>query len=226
LSCELALVLGRPRDWLDCAASMVKVKNARFETRKRTFTEHCPFQAGLALGQSDPKLPERCNSQVCCHNRQRQRPRVGLEEGALWLPESDPHDLAAQKRDAETQKQRIMTILATVMPSAGVRRPRMSPCGGKATRTSCVVRVLSDEVLRFRGERSGGALSPSGSRQPWSRRCLLGKQICGLHDYGSLRVTTAQIARKAGPRAKSGIARETELREPQSGRFLGPAQTT
>src|SRR6266699_5527479 len=65
--------------------------------------------------------------------------RVGVEEGALWLPESDPHDLAAQKRDAETQKrrnaetqkrrnaetqkQRITTILATLMPSAGVRRP-------------------------------------------------------------------------------------------------------
>jgi hypothetical protein len=27
---------------------------------------------------------------------------VGVEGGALWLPESDPYDLAAQKRDAET----------------------------------------------------------------------------------------------------------------------------
>jgi hypothetical protein len=27
-------------------------------------------------------------------------------EGALWLPEYDPHDLAAHKRDAETQKRR------------------------------------------------------------------------------------------------------------------------
>ncbi len=37
-----------------------------------------------------------------------------------------------------------------------------SPFGGKATRTSGVVGVLSDEVLRFRGERVGrGALSES-----------------------------------------------------------------
>jgi len=27
-----------------------------------------------------------------------------VEEGALWLPESDPHDLAAQKRNEEKQK--------------------------------------------------------------------------------------------------------------------------
>jgi transposase InsO family protein len=34
-------------------------------------------------------------------------PSGWLEEGALWLPESDPHDLAGQKRDAETPKRRF-----------------------------------------------------------------------------------------------------------------------
>ena len=51
---------------------------------------------------------------------------------ALWLPESDPHDLAAQSRNVETSKrrnvetskletskQRITTILATLMPRPG-----------------------------------------------------------------------------------------------------------
>jgi hypothetical protein len=36
----------------------------------------------------------------------------------------------------ETPKQRITTILATLMPSAGVRRPRMSRFGGSATAPS------------------------------------------------------------------------------------------
>jgi hypothetical protein len=54
-------------------------------------------------------------------------------KGALWLPESDPHDLAAQnetpklskRRNAETQKQRITTIIATLMPFA--RPPLLCP---------------------------------------------------------------------------------------------------
>ena len=41
-----------------------------------------------------------------------------------------------KRRNAETQKQRITTILATLMPSARVRRPRMSRFGGRATETS------------------------------------------------------------------------------------------
>jgi len=53
----------------------------------------------------------------CCHDRLRRALRVGLEEGALWLPESDPHDLAAQR--TKRPKRRITIILATLMPSAG-----------------------------------------------------------------------------------------------------------
>jgi hypothetical protein len=59
--------------------------------------------------------------------------------GALALPESDPHDLAVARAllpPRQTQKrrnQRITTIPATLMPSAGVRRPRMSRFGGTAT---------------------------------------------------------------------------------------------
>ena len=66
-----------------------------------------------------------------------------MEEEALWLPESDPHDLAAKRRDAETPKQRVTTILATLMPSAGVRRPR-TRFGGNAT-----VVPASDTFQRF-----------------------------------------------------------------------------
>jgi hypothetical protein len=55
-------------------------------------------------------------------------------------------------------------------------------------RTSGVVGVLSDEVLRFRGERVGRRTVALRLSQPRSRRCLLGQQICGLHDYGSLRL--------------------------------------
>ena len=80
---------------------------------------------------------------------------------------------------------------------------QLSHFGGKATRTSGVVRVLSDEVSRggargrdvvvrrfgprfqgFAGSGSGGARSRIGSRQPWLRRRLLRQQVCGLHDYG------------------------------------------
>ena len=46
--------------------------------------------------------------------------RVGVEEGALWLPESDPHDLAAQKRDAETQK--LAQVLAVVVAALSLAR--------------------------------------------------------------------------------------------------------
>jgi hypothetical protein len=45
--------------------------------------------------------------------------------------------------------------------------------------------------------------------------------VCNNNRIGSYtaRVASGQIAPKASPRAKSGGARETELREPQSGRF-------
>jgi hypothetical protein len=43
------------------------------------------------------------------------------EEEALRLPESDPHDLAAQKNETPKRRSRnrVTTILATLMPSAG-----------------------------------------------------------------------------------------------------------
>src|SRR6266511_510070 len=114
--------------------------------------------------------------------------------------------------------------------------PPLSRSGGKATRTSGVVRVLSDEVSRgqgrrcrcppvrtkvsrFRGERVGRrtvALRLSPTLAPplpvEKNRCAGCTTTC---DYG-------QIAREASPRAKSGGDRETELREPQSGE-LRPA---
>ncbi len=56
---------------------------------------------------------------------------------------------------AKTPKQRITTILATLMPSAGVRRPRMSRFGGKAT-TTLRRGPLSNHVSPFRNECFGG----------------------------------------------------------------------
>jgi len=56
-----------------------------------------------------------------------------VEEEAFWLPESDPHDLAAKRRDAETPKQRVTTILATAHAFGRVRGPRMSRFDGSAT---------------------------------------------------------------------------------------------
>jgi hypothetical protein len=41
----------------------------------------------------------------------------------------------------------------------------MSSSGGTATRTSGVVRVLSDEVLRFRGRGSGGGAFTAGEQK-------------------------------------------------------------
>jgi len=93
----------------------------------------------------------------------------------------------------------------------------MSLSGGKATRTSGVVGDLSDEVLTFRGERVGRravALRLSTTLAP-----PLPVRKTDLR-VARLRVSTAQIALTASPRAKSGGARETELREPQSGAAL------
>jgi len=54
------------------------------------------------------------------------------------------------------RRQRVWVVVVVKSPS---------PFGGTATRTSGVVRVLSDEVLRFRGRGSGG-----GALRPASRR--------------------------------------------------------
>src|SRR6266545_3820877 len=67
----------------------------------------------------------------------------------------------------------------------------------------------------FAGRGSGGALSRFGSRQPWLRRCLLRKTDVRV---ARLRVTTVRLPAK--PVLEPS---ETELREPQSGCFLGPA---
>jgi hypothetical protein len=53
-----------------------------------------------------------------------------------------------KRRNAETQKRRITTILATLMPSAGVRRPRMSRFGGKATLTRGVLPDARKDLRR------------------------------------------------------------------------------
>ena len=65
-------------------------------------------------------------------------------------------------------------------------KPPLSRSGGKATRTSGVVGNLSDEVLRFRGERVGRRALALRLSTTLALRCPLGKQICGLHDYGAL----------------------------------------
>jgi hypothetical protein len=69
---------------------------------------------------------------------------VELAQSALRLKVVD----GLRLRNGETPKRRITTILATLMPSAGVRRPRMSRFGGSATR------CLFGETMRVRAERS------------------------------------------------------------------------
>ena len=78
-----------------------------------------------------------------------------------------------------------------------------------------VVRWFGARFQGFAGRGSGGALSRFGSRQPWLRRCLLRKTDVRV---ARLRVTTVRLPAK--PVLEPS---ETELREPQSGCFLGPA---
>jgi hypothetical protein len=83
--------------------------------------------------------------------------------------------------------------------------------GGKATRTSGVVGVLSDEVLRFRGERVGRRtvalrLSTTLAR----RRCLLGKQICGLDLLGRIGAAWRPPPLAARPRRQRVLLRTPE----------------
>jgi hypothetical protein len=79
------------------------------------------------------------------------------------------------------------------------------------------VGVLSDEVLRFRGERVGRRTVALRLSTTLARRCLLGKQICGLHDYGPLRLRLPQ----ASPRAKSGVLVKPNFESLNRAVFLG-----
>ncbi len=72
------------------------------------------------------------------------------------------------------------------------RQELLVSCGSCRTRfrgegvggRDVVVRRFGARFQGFAGRGSGGALSRFGSCQPWLRRCLLRKQVCGLHDYG------------------------------------------
>src|SRR5439155_10584119 len=80
---------------------------------------------------------------------------------------------------------------------ACVERAWASRFGGKATRTFGVVGFLSDEVLRFRGERSGGARSAkprAGVRSYGTRRASL--KLASLQGDG---VSLAAFRRTCGP---------------------------
>jgi hypothetical protein len=153
-------------------------------------------------------------------NRRRRKQGNGVTNPRIIRLTADDVDAAPGARP----------ICSAVAPSA------VSSSGGKATRTSGAVLGLSDpgfevsrgggraarsllpvrtKVSRFRGERVGRRTVALRLSPTWLLRCLLRKQICGLHDYGYY----GEIPRKASPRAKSGGARETELREPQSGRI-------
>jgi hypothetical protein len=51
------------------------------------------------------------------------------------------------------------------------------------------LQVLSDQVFEvWRGEGRAAPLWPFGSPKSRLRRCLFGKQIWGLHDYGLVRI--------------------------------------
>jgi hypothetical protein len=102
---------------------------------------------------------------------------IGVEEGALWLPESDPHDLAAQKtrrRTAETASHDHPCHGHA--PSAGVRRPRMSRFGGAATgtRAATLSRYFAQKELGSRLRDARRALRaeerPATARRTAERR--------------------------------------------------------
>jgi hypothetical protein len=120
----------------------------------------------------------------------------------------DPRGIPAAPGEYDAWKERLadrgVTLIDEIAGDSGVRScyftapagnlleiaerdkrvsARLSRFGGKATRTSGVVGVMSDEVLRFRGERVGRRIVALRFSTTLARRCLLGKQICGLHDY-------------------------------------------
>ena len=138
----------------------------------------------------------------------RQQGRVGemVRRSAL-----SPEKLATKLRDPLRATERPVSTGPLFIPLT--RRAQMKIAvvvafWRKGDKNSGAVRALSDEVSRFRGcagkgrvamslsagadqgfevSRGGGrAQSPFGSRQPWLRRCLLGKQTWGFQDWGSV----------------------------------------
>ncbi len=93
--------------------------------------------------------------------------------------------------------------MLSAAPTPPLARPSVA-LWRKATRTSGVVGVLSDEVLRFRGRGSGGALSALRLSTTLAPPLPVRKTDLRV---ARLRLTTSEIARKASPRAKSVLVK-------------------